>query len=125
MASHIKREQWIEDGIVFVELILAAKDINDDARIRKYGDIKVNPSGIFNDPDDMSYPAFRVDAGSPIPFFTRGRIRATFVGDTLQPEDLQRRANLWGDKIMLDIQNALERLRILEDKATSDVTIRV
>ena len=123
MASSIQRTTELVDGGVSVEIRLVAKDANDDALIQKFGDIKINPSGQFSDPLNTAYPAFIVQAGDPIEFYTVGTIRALFVDDTLALDALQRKAKLWGDQISLNIQNAMIALRALSDTSTGVSTI--
>lgn len=125
MTSQITRTQTLVDRIVTITITLSAKDAADDSLIRTFGDIKISPSGIFNDPNDESYPSFRVDAGDDVLFFTVGEIKATFANDTLSLADLQKRADLWGDKIQLDIQNAMIRLRAFTDLTTSSATVSI
>lgn len=123
MSSTIQRVVKLVDGGISVEIRLVAKDAADDALIQKFGDIEINPSGQFSDPLDLSYPKFNVVAGDPVPFYTVQVIRALFVDDTLALADLQKRAKLWGDKIALDIQNAITALRALNDTSTGVSTV--
>jgi hypothetical protein len=123
MASSIQRKTVLVDRGVLVEITLVAKDAADDALIKKFGDIQINPSGEFNDPLDLSYPKFIVRAGEPVDFYTTQEIRALFVDDTLALADLQKRAKLWGDSIQLSIQNAIIALRTLNDTSTGTSTI--
>jgi hypothetical protein len=123
MSSTIQRQATLVDGGISLEIRLVAKDASDDALIQKFGDIKINPSGTFSDPLDLSYPKFNVQAGDAIDFYTTGTIRGLFVDDTLVLADLQKRAKLWGDKVCLDIQNAMIALRTLNDTTTGVSTI--
>lgn len=125
MATTITRAQTLSDRVITVKIFLASKDASDDALIKKFGDIKISPSGEFGDPNDIAYPKFRVDAGETVLFFTAGEVKAVFANDTLTPADLQKRADLWGDKIQLDIQNAMTALRALTDTTTSTNTITI
>jgi hypothetical protein len=125
MATTITREQVLSDRVITVKIFLASKDAGDDALIKKFGDIKINPSGEFGDPNDAAYPQFRVDAGEAVLFFTVGEVKAVFANDTLTILDLQKRADLWGDKIQLDIQNAMTALRAFTDTTTSTTTITI
>ena len=125
MASSIRRKQELIEGTILVTISLVSKDAIDSALIEKFGDILINPSGYFGDPNDPSYPKFLVKAGDPIPFYTQQTIRNLFVNNTLSVVDLQKRADLWADKIVLDIQNEMIRLRSLVDSITLDATILV
>ena len=125
MATTITREQVLSDRVITIKIFLASKDAGDDALIKKFGDIKINPSGEFGDPNSSAYPKFRVDAGEAVLFFTVGEVKAVFANDTLTTDDLQKRADLWGDKIQLDIQNAMTALRALTDTTTSTTTITI
>ena len=123
MASTIQRSVQLVDGGISVEIRLVAKDAADDALIQKFGDIEINPTGYFNDPLHTDYPKFFVQAGDPVQFYTVGAIRTLFIDDTLTLDALQKKAKLWGDKISLDIQNAMIALRALEDTSTGVSTI--
>lgn len=125
MASQITRTQTLIDRVITVKLSLTSKDGSDDALIKKFGDIKVMVSGMFADPGDPSYPLFRVDAGDDVLFFTAGEVKAVFVSDTLTLADLQKRADLWGDTVQLDIQNKMIALRALTDSTTSTATVTI
>lgn len=125
MASTIRRKQTPVGRSILVEFTLIAKDAADTALIAKFGDITIDPSGDFNDPNDNTFPAFNVSAGDPVLFFTDQAIRATFVDDTLEWAALQRKAELWGDQISLNIQNAMTALRALDDDITLDTTITI
>lgn len=125
MTSQITRAQNLTDRVATVKISLSAKDVGDDAAIKTFGDIKINPTGYFNDPDDDTYPQFYVDAGPAIPFFHIGEIKATFANDALNINDLQKRANLWGNKIQLDIQNAITTIRTLHDTTTQTTVITI
>ena len=125
MATQITREQVLSDRVITVKISLTSKDAQDDALIKKFGDIKINPSGTFADPNDSSYPAFRVEAGEPVLFFTNGEVKAVFANDALSTADLQKRADLWGDKIQLTIQNAMIDLRDLTDTTTSVTVVTI
>jgi len=125
MASTIHRTQQLIGRTVIVQLALTAKDIGDSALIQKFGDIVINPSGDFIDPNDGTYPPFYVNAGNPVSFFTEQVIRATFEDDTLSLDALQKKANLWGDAIILAIQNAMVALRADTDSTTLDTTVSI
>jgi hypothetical protein len=125
MTSQITRKQTLINRVATVEFSLVAKDVTDDAIIKKFGDVIITPTGSFNDPNDLTYPAFYVNAGPCVPFFTVEHVQAQFVNDTLTLADIQRRANLWGDKIQLDIQNGIVAKRALHDTTTSTVTITI
>lgn len=125
MTSQITREQVLGDRVATIKITLTAKDATDDALIKKFGDIKINPTGYFNDPDDVAYPAFYVDAGPPVSFFMVEEIKAMFANDVLHINDLQKRANLWGDKIQLDIENAMVTIRDFVDTTTSTTVITI
>ena len=125
MASQILRTQTLVDRVITIKISLSAKDGTDDSLIKKFGDIKIVVSGTFCDPNDGTYPPFRVDAGDDVLFFTAGEIKTTFVNDTLLLADLQKRADLWGDAIQLDIQNKMIALRALSDTTTSSSTVTI
>ena len=125
MASQITRNQTLIGRMATVEILLVAKDVTDDSIIKKFGDVIINPTGNFSDPDDLSYPTFYVAAGPTVPFFTTGQVQAQFANDLLTLADLQRRANLWGDQIQLDIQNGIVVLRALTDTTTSTTTVTI
>lgn len=125
MASTINRNQQLIGRSVIINITLTAKDVTDSALIQKFGDIIINPSGNFSDPNDNTYPPFYVNAGDPVPFFTNQVIRATFEDDLLDLAALQKKANLWGDAISLAIENALTALRALVDTTTENVDIPV
>jgi len=125
MATQIIRQQTLTDRIITVKISLSAKDAGDDALIKKFGDIKINPSGDFGDPNDGTYPKFRVTAGDSVLFFSVGEIKAMFADDSLNILDLQKRADLWGDSIQLAIQNAMTALRALSDSTTSTTTVTI
>lgn len=125
MTSTIKRVQSIDKRVVSVSIQLIAKDAADSLLIDKFGDILIDPSGEYSDPNDLSYPKFRVYAGDPVPFYTQQVVRAIFSDTTLTLEDLQRRANLWGDAITLKIQNAMIALRTKEDDVTTSTTVNI
>ena len=123
MASTIRRKQSLNGRSISVSISLDTKDSADSALIEKYGDIKINPTGYFNDPNDLAYPKFLVEAGDPVSFYKQGFIQAIFIDNALTLADLQKRADLWGDKIILDIQNAMIALRAYTDTTTIDTTI--
>ena len=123
MSSSIQKITKLIDGGISVEIRLVAKDAADDALIQTFGDIQINPSGLFGDPLHLAYPKFNVVAGDPVDFYTVGAVRALFVDDTLALEDLQNRALLWGNAISLDIQNKMTALRALNDTSTGVSTI--
>lgn len=125
MATQITRTQTLTDRVITVKISLTSKDGADDALVKKFGDIKINPSGDFLDPNDGAYPKFRVVAGEAVSFFSMGEVKAVFADDALNILDLQKRADLWGDKIQLDIQNAMTALRALNDSTTSTTVITV
>ena len=125
MATQLTRTQVLVDRVITVKFILSSKDAADDVLIRTFGDISISPTGTFNDPNDPTYPPFRVDAGDDVLFFTMGEIKTTFANDTLSLADLQKRADLWGDKIQLDIQNAMIALRAMTDTITSSTTVTI
>lgn len=125
MASIIRRKQTPVSRVITVLIELVSKDASDDALIKKFGDIMINPSGSYGDPSDGTYPKFIVQAGNPVAFFTQQTITATFVNDTLDVLALQKQANLWGDAIVLDIQNKMIALRAFEDTSTIDTTVTI
>lgn len=125
MATQITRTQTLIDRVITVKISLSAKDASDDALIKKFGDIKISPSGSFDDPNDPTYPAFRVEAGDDVLFFTVGEVKTVFANDTLLLADLQKRADLWGDAIQLSIQNKMTALRALTDSTTSSATVTI
>lgn len=125
MATQITRQQTLSDRVITVKIYLSSKDAQDDSLVKKFGDIKINPSGTFSDPNDLAYPAFRVEAGEPVLFFTVGEVKAIFATDSLTTEDLQKRADLWGDAIQLAIQNAMTDLRDLVDITTSTTVVTI
>jgi len=125
MASTIHRVQTLTSRTATITISLTAKDVTDSALIQKFGDIIINPSGDFSDPDDSAYPKFYVNAGNPVPFYTEGVIRATFDDEALDLAALQKQANLWGDAIVLAIENALTALRAAHDTTTSDTTVNI
>jgi hypothetical protein len=125
MTSQITRKQTLIDRVATVAIFLTAKDAGDDAIIKKFGDVIINPTGSFSDPNDLTYPAFYVEAGPTVHFFTTGQVQAQFANDVLTLADIQRRANLWGDKIQLDIQNGIVALRALHDTTTSTTTVTI
>lgn len=123
MATQITRTQVLSDRVITVKISLTSKDASDDALVKKFGDIKINVSGEFGDPNDSSYPRFRVEAGEAVLFFSNGEVKAVFANDALTSLDLQKRADLWGDKVQLDIQNAMTALRAMVDTTTSTTVI--
>jgi hypothetical protein len=125
MTSTIRRKQELSKRSITVTISLESKDSADSALIEKYGDIQINPSGYFNDPNEVSYPKFLVEAGDIVSFYTKGSITAIFIDNNLTLPDLQKRADLWADKIVLDIQNAMTALRALTDTTTLDTTITI
>jgi len=125
MASTIHRVQKPIGRTIVVEISLTAKDVTDSGKIQKFGDIVINPTGDFDDPNDNTYPKFYVNAGNPVSFFTDQVIRATFEDDTLSLDALQKQANLWGDAISLSIQNALVALRAQTDTSTLDTSVNI
>lgn len=125
MASTLTRTQKVDEGVITVEILLSAKDATDDTLVRKFGDIIVNPSGTFSDPNDLAYPKFIVQAGEPIEFFDIQVVRAIFSDMSLTFADRARRAKLWGDAVQLQIQNQLTALRLLTDNVTQSTSIPV
>lgn len=125
MATQITRVQSLTDRVVSIKIYLSAKDASDDALIKKFGDIIIPVSGEFSDPNDLSYPKFRVEAGDPVSFFTVGEIKTIFFDNLLTLEDLQKRADLWADKIQLDIQNAMTNLRNKVDNTTITTVVTI
>jgi len=113
MASEFNRDQEIIDGAVIVKITLVSKDAGDSALVQKFGDIVINPTGEFNDPSDITFPQFYVNAGDPIYFFQRQEIMAIFKDSLLALPVLERQANLWGNNISTQIQNAMIALRAL------------
>ena len=125
MTSTISRVQKIEERVITVSIKLVSKDAADNTFIQKFGDIIIDPSGFFNDPNDVTFPKFNVSAGDPIPFYTNQEIRAIFADPSLTIETLQRQANLWGDAIELKIQNAMISLRAKTDTTTLNTTLNI
>ena len=125
MASTIQRTQQLRGRSILVSISLTAKDVADSALIQKFGDIIINPTGDFSDPNDNTYPPFYVNAGDPVSFYTDQVIRATFEDDKLGLAALQKQANLWGDAISLAIDNAMTALRALTDTTTLDSSIQI
>lgn len=123
MASTIRRKQTLNGRSITVSISLDTKDAADSALIEKYGDIKINPSGHFGDPNDLTYPKFLVEAGDPVSFYKQGSIQGIFIDNTLDLADLQKRADLWGDQIVLNIQNAMIALRAYTDTTTLETTV--
>ena len=78
MTSTIRRKQELSKRSITVTISLESKDSADSALIEKYGDIQINPSGYFNDPNEVSYPKFLVEAGDIVYF-------AAFCSGLLMP----------------------------------------
>jgi len=123
MSTLINRTQNLKDRTIIVEFRLAQKDARDDELCRKWGDIKVQVSGMFGDPHDPSYPPFYVSAGPDINLFERQSFQCHFADPLLPLELLQRRANLWGDAIQLQIQNKIILMRENDDNTTMSVNV--
>ncbi len=111
MASIFNRSQQIIDGVVIVKFNLISKDAGDSALISKFGDIVIDPSGLFGDPSDLTFPQFLVQAGDPVPFFERQEIKAIFKSSPLPILVTERQANLWGNAIATRLANAMISLR--------------
>ena len=125
MATSIVRNTEIRGRTIVVKFTLVAKEITDDNLYRKFGDIMIDVTGDFSDPNDLSYPKFYVNAGAQVPFFTNQEIIAHFEDEKLIFQDLSRRARLWGDAIQQQIQNKLLVLRSLPDTISGTVTITI
>jgi len=128
MASSINRNQEVVDGAVIVKITLISKDAGDSLLIQKFGDIVINPTGTFDDPADVTFPNFYVNAGEPVCFYHRQEIMAIFKDYKLSLPVLERQANLWGDAITLQIQNAMISLRALgtgTDTTTMNTAVNI
>ena len=123
MSTMINRTQTLKDRTVVVEFRLAQKDVRDDALWQKWGDVKIQVSGQFGDPHDPTYPPFQVNAGPDIKLFERQTFQAHFADPALSLEVLQRRANLWGDAIQLQIQNKIILMRENDDNTSMSVNV--
>lgn len=126
MASTFNRSQQVIEGMVIVKFNLIAKDAADSALVDKFGDIMINPSGLFNDPVDPTFPQFLVQAGCLVPFFEQQEIKALFKSSILPIAVLERQANLWGNAIATALANAMIALRALgtvTDTTTMDVQV--
>lgn len=125
MAISVERKQALIGRTIQIVIELVSKDAGDNALIDKFGDIIINVSGSFNDPSDNTFPAFYVNAGKPVPFFKNNIIQTIFEDDILTLPVLQRQATLWGNSIMLQIQNSMTALRALTDSTTMDTTVTI
>jgi len=123
MSTIIQRSQTINDGVVVVTFRVAQKGLDDDAKLQKFGDIKIRVSGMFGDPHDSKYPPFYHNAGPDIALFERGKIEGHFADSRLPIEAVIYKAKLWGDAIQLQIQNQLELLRDTVDDVSLSVNM--
>ena len=125
MAIEVERKQELIERTIQIVIELVSKDATDNALVDKFGDIIINVSGAFSDPTDSTFPAFYVNAGKPVSFFKAQKIQTIFEDDILTLPVLQRQATLWGNSIMLQIQNAMTALRALTDSTTMDTTVTI
>ena len=125
MATSITRDTRVKGRTVIVEFTLVAKDSSDDVLYRKFGDIMLNVSGYFGDPNDLSFPKYWVEAGLPLGLFTSEKIVSHFEDATLTIEALQKRAKLWADNVQLQIQNGILSLRQANDTVSQTSTISI
>ena len=125
MSTVISRVGSLLGGTAQVKFMIITKDLTDAALVDKYGDIIINPTGFFNDPNDNAYPKFYVNAGDIIPFFTKTFITAQFEDSSLTIDEIQKKAKLWGDAVQTDIQNKIIALRALTDTTTGNATVTI
>jgi hypothetical protein len=111
VTSDVIREEKALDRAITVSFRLRVKNPVDDYLVHHFGDVVIDPSGLFHDPNDPSYIPFYVYAGDPVSFFTEGVISATFEDDNEEFELLVKHAEIWGNIIQARLIAAIIKLR--------------
>lgn len=129
MASIFNIEHQIIGGVIRAAVYVASKDPTDDLAARKFGDVMVRRSGIFNDPNDNTFPQFRVDAGDDIGVFLNNlpnyKIETFFDDQSISITARMRQSSLWTSALIAQITSGLTALRANTDTTggTTAVTI--
>ena len=128
MATIIQRDIFPEGGMIIASVSILSKDPNDDFLARKYGDVYINPSGSFADPQDATFQ-FIVDSGNAIGILLSNlpdqKINATFNDETIDISIRLRQANLWSLSISNAIAAGITKLRTDQDSISGNYTMTV
>jgi len=129
MASLFSIEHEVVNGMVRAAVFVASKGPADDALVRTYGDIIVRRSGIFADPNDATFPQFRVDAGDDCGVFLNAlpgqKIEHFFDDAAIDITPRMRQASLWTSAIVAQITNQLTTLRLKTDVSGGNTTVTI
>ena len=127
MSSVFNIEHEVVGGSVRAAVYCSTKDPADDTAARKFGDIFIRRSGLFNDPNDNTFPQFRVDCGEDIGIFLNVlpnyKIETFFDDQSISITARMRQASLWTAALISQITAALTALRADTDTTGGNTAV--
>jgi len=129
MSSIFNVEHEVVGGSVRAAVYVSSKSPADDLAARTYGDVYVRRSGLFNDPEDNTFPQFRVDCGDEIGVLLNVlpnyKIETFFDDQSISVTARMRQASLWTAALISQITAGLTTLRLKTDTTGGNTAVTI